>query len=227
MQALANNTIGIKNTALGYQALADSTGNRNIGIGYLAGADLASGNNNIYIGHAGAANESQTIRLGTNQTSTFIAGISGTNVNGANVVVDNNGQLGVVLSSARYKRDIAPLGIRSAGVFQLRPVTFAYRDDAQGAVQYGLIAEEVAAVYPEMVTHAPTGEVQTVRYQDLIPLLLNELQRQHRDTQQRQQTIEWQQRELRELRALVEQRRAAQPAALISGSIDVPSDSIK
>jgi hypothetical protein len=92
-------------------------------------------------------------------------------------------------------------------VFQLRPVTFAYRDDAQGAIHYGLNAKEVAAVYPEMVTHAPTGEVQTVRYQDLIPLLLNELQRQHRDTQQQQQAIEWQQRKLAELRTLLEQRR--------------------
>ena len=207
--ALTDNVTGVKNTALGYQALMNSTGNRNIAIGFQAGVDLATGNNNIYIGHDGAANESLTIRLGTNQTSTFIAGIAGTNVNGSTVMINGNGQLGVVLSSARYKRDIASLGTRSAGVFQLRPVTFAYHDDAPGAIHYGLIAEEVASVYPEMVTHAPTGEVQTVRYQDLIPLLLNELQRQHRDTQQRQQAIEWQKRELAELRALLEQRRAS------------------
>jgi hypothetical protein len=81
-------------------------------------------------------------------------------------------------------------------VLQLRPVTFAYKNDAKGITQYGLIAEEVAAVYPELVTHTPTGEVQGVRYEELIPMLLNELQRQH-------QVLQGQQKELAELRALV------------------------
>ena len=226
--ALQGNISGIKNTALGYEALTDSTGDKNIAIGFQAGADLVSGNNNIYIGNSGAANESLTIRLGTNQTRTFIAGIAPTNVNGVAVMIDANGQLGVALSSARYKRDIAPLGARSAALFQLRPVSFAYHDDAPGITQYGLIAEEVAVVYPELVTHTLTGEVQSVRYQELIPLLLNELQRQHRDIRHRQQAMERQQRELSELRALVEQRREpTQPAALISGSTAVASDSIK
>ena len=227
--ALRNNLTGIKNTALGYQALMDSTGDRNIAIGFRAGADLVSGNNNIYIGHAGAANESLTMRLGTNQTRTYIAGIFGNLVLGTPVMIDANGQLGVALSSARYKRDIAPLGARSAGLFQLRPVTFVYRDDAPGTTQYGLIAEEVAAVYPELVTHSLTGEMQSVRYQELIPLLLNELQRQHRDIQHRQQAMERQQRELGELRALVEQRRgqATQPAAFIPGSTALVSEPMK
>jgi endosialidase-like protein len=202
--ALSSNITGIKNTAVGYQALADSTGSRNIAIGYQAGADLATGNNNIYIGHAGAANESLTMRLGSNQTRSFIAGIAGTNVNGTTVMIDGNGQLGVMLSSARYKRDITSLGTRSAGVLQLRPVSFAYREDAPGVVRYGLIAEEVVSVYPEMVTYTATGEVQSVRYQDLIPLLLNELQRQRRHLEHQQQVIARQHQELGELRATVE-----------------------
>jgi hypothetical protein len=142
------------------------------------------------------------MRLGSTQTHTFIAGVATTGVNGgAVVVIDANGQLGVTLSSARYKRDIAAMGTRSEGVFQLRPVTFAYRDDAQGVTHFGLVAEEVAAVYPDLVTRtAGTGEPQTVRYQELIPMLVNELQRQ-------QHVTEHLQRELAELRSLVGQMR--------------------
>ena len=138
-------------------------------------------------------------------------------------MINANRQLGVALSSARYKRDIAPLGVRSAGVFELRSVIVPYHDDGSGVTQFGLIAEEVAAVYPELVTHSLTGEVQSVRYQELIALLLNELQRQHRDLQQRQQALERQQAELSELRALVEQRRGQppQPASLMTGSTRV------
>jgi hypothetical protein len=90
-------------------------------------------------------------------------------------------EIGIALSSARYKRDIVPMGSRSEKVLELRPVTFAYKDDAPSVERYRLIAEEVAAVYPQLVTHSPTGEVQTVKYQELIPLLLNELQRQRQE----------------------------------------------
>lgn len=137
--------------------------------------------------------------------------------------IDANGRLGTAPSSARYKRDIAAMGTRRGGVLQLRPVTFAYRDDALGETHYGLIAEEVAAVYPELVTHTPTGEVQTVRYPELIPLLLNELQLRRREVQtQRQDLTELpalrhqllqQQRALAELRALLEHRPGTQPTA--------------
>ena len=169
----------------------NSTGNKNIGIGYQAGTTLTSGHNNIFIGNQGAGAESQTIRVGTAQTRTFITGI---HVAGATVMVDGNEQLGVPLSSARYKQDIAPMGNQSEKVLDLRPVTFAYKDDGQHMKHYGLIAEEVAAVYPELVTRTATGEMQTVKYQELIPMLLNELQRQRQDFH----------RELAEVRALLE-----------------------
>jgi hypothetical protein len=96
------------------------------------------------------------------------------------VAIDTaTGRLGIAqVSSARYKQDIAPMGTRSEGLLQLRPVTFAYKDDAQATMHYGLVAEEVAAVFPQLVTYAPTAEVRTVKYQELIPMLLNELQRQ-------------------------------------------------
>ena len=188
--ALDANVTGFGNTAVGSNALSNSHGNKNIGIGYQAGTTLTSGNNNLFIGNQGAGAESQTIRVGTAQTRTFIAGINTAGVSGTAVMVDANGQLGVTLSSARYKRDIAPMGTRSEKVLHLQPVTFAYTDDAQGVTRYGLIAEEVATVYPELVTHTVTGEVQTVKYQELIPMLLNELQRQRQDLAKLQALVE-------------------------------------
>jgi len=213
--ALFMNNTGTKNTAVGSEALNNSTGNKNIGIGYQAGTNLASGHNNIYIGSAGGgSSESQTIRVGTAQSQTFIAGINTAVVSGATVVVNGNGQLGIPASSARYKRDIEAMGTQSEKMLDLRPVTFAYTEDAAGVKHYGLIAEEVATVYPELVTRLATGEVQTVRYHELIPMLLNELQRQRQTLQkqgdllQRQeQVLDRQQQELAELRALAGQGR--------------------
>jgi hypothetical protein len=204
LQALADNTDGAGNTALGRQALQHSTGSQNIAVGHKAGEKLTRGSTNIYLGHPGVDHESKTMRLGSAQTRTFLAGVTTAAVTGTNVLIDANGQLGVPLSSARYKRDIEPLGAHSAGVLQLRPVSFVYTHDVQGERQYGLIAEEVAAVYPELVTHTPEGELQAVRYQELIPLLVNELQRQRHEFQQ---ALERQQQELAALRALVEQQR--------------------
>jgi len=167
--------------------------------------NLTTGHNNIYIGNqGGTGSEFQTIRIGTAQTQTFISGIAGNTsvANAAPVVIDTTtGQLGIVIivSSARYKQDSAPIGAGSDGVLQLRPVTCAYKDDPKHVKHYGLIAEEVAAVYPELVTRAATGEVQAVKYQELIPMLLNELQREHQEVAKLRG-------ELAELRAIVETR---------------------
>jgi len=177
-QALFRNSTGANNTATGANALRNALGTKNIAIGYQAGVTLTNGNNNIYIGNQGAGDEFQTIRIGTAQAQTFIAGIGNASVTGATVEVDTTtGQLGIVTSSARYKQDIAPMGSRSEQVLELRPVTFSYKDDARKVTHYGLVAEEVAVVYPDLVTRTATGEVQTVKYQELIPMLLNELQR--------------------------------------------------
>ena len=196
---------GTKSTAVGSGALLSSTGNKNIGIGYNAGSALTNGHNNIHLGNQGGeSSEFQTMRLGKEQTRTFIAGINTANVSDAPVMIDTTtGQLGIAPSSARYKRDIVPMGSQSDKVLALRPVTFAYRNDAQGTTHYGLIAEEVAAVYQELVTHTATGEVQTVKYQELIPMLLNELQRQRQ--------------ELAELRARVGQERGVETSTTAAG----------
>src|SRR5262249_53130212 len=198
-QALLTNIDGNNNTAVGAKALRKSTGTKNIGIGYQAGVTLTNGNNNIFIGNSGVGDESQTIRIGTAQTSTYIAGISTAGVSGTAVVVDANGQLGITLSSVRYKQDIETMANRSEGLLKLRPVTFVYKDDTTTAPHYGLIAEEVATVYPELVTRTASGEVQTVKYHELIPMLLNELQHEH-------QNVATLKQELAELRALVGSR---------------------
>ena len=145
------------------------------------GVALTTGNKNIYLGHPGADSEWRTMRLGNEQNRTFIAGVNTSAVTGTTVVIDADGLLGIPLSSARYKRDIEAMGARSEGVLKLRPVTFAYKQDGPGVRQYGLIAEEVATVYPEVVTHTAAGEIQAVRYQELIPMLVNEVQRLQRE----------------------------------------------
>ena len=114
-----------------------------------------------------------------------------------------------MLSSARYKRDIRNMGERSRGLRQLRPVTFRYKQDVQGERQYGLIAEEVAKVYPELVTRGAQGEVEAVRYQELIPMLLNELQHQQQTLSVQAAQVSVQAAQLTELRAQNESLRAA------------------
>jgi len=125
----------------------------------------------------GAAAESNAIRIGTQgtQTATFIAGVSGT---AAAVEVSSSGQLGIVMFSARYKRDIRDMGAASTALLKLRPVTFRYRNDPEGIRQYGLVAEEVARVYPGLVSRSADGKVELVNYLTLSAMLLNELQKQ-------------------------------------------------
>jgi post-segregation antitoxin (ccd killing protein) len=196
--ALSSNISRVRNTAVGHEGLSQSTGNKNIGIGFKAGVALTVGNNNIYLGSLGGDSvEYQTMRLGRAQTRTFIAGVATASVDGAPVMIDTTtGQLGIATSSARFKQDVAPMGTRSEKVLDLRPVTFVYKDDAHAVMHYGLIAEVVARVYPELVISTSAGEAQTVKYLELIPMLLNELQRQR-------QTLDRQERELAALRALV------------------------
>jgi hypothetical protein len=158
----------------------NTTGNNNIALGYQAGFSLTTGSNNVDLGNIGIAAESNTIRIGKQgtQSATFIAGISGSPVAGDAVVVSSTGKLGIVVSSARYKRDIRDMGSSSEALLKLRPVTFLYKDDPSQQRQYGLIAEEVARVYPSLISHDADGKVFTVHYHELVPMLLNEVQKQ-------------------------------------------------
>ena len=171
--------------------MKNSTSSNNIGVGSKAGWNIITGSNNIDIGSMGAANDANSIRIGTQgtQRATYIAGIFGTPMSGGgDVVVNSSGQLGVLPSSARYKRDVRSLNNRSQGLWQLRPVTFRYKQDPQGQRQYGLIAEEVARVYPELVVRGDKGEIESVQYRELIPLMLNEMQKQAKETRQQLET---------------------------------------
>ena len=193
-QALYLNATGSYNTAFGPSALFNSNGSNNIALGYEAGFNLKTGSNNIEIGNKGAAGDNKLIKIGTEgtQAKTFIAGIySNTTVSGLAVVIGSNGELGAVSSSERFKTDVEPMAENTARLRQLRPVTFHYKADSQGALRYGLIAEEVAKVYPELVVRDDQGRIDGVRYDELAPMLLNEVQKQaseirHLKRQQRQ-----------------------------------------
>lgn len=186
-ESLLGDVRGSFNTALGDSALNHNVnGSYNVGVGASAGTNISSGSNNIDISNAGTATDTGVIRIGTagTQAATFIAGISGvqTGLTGAAVLVDANGQLGTISSSRRYKEDIEPMGDASERLFQLRPVKFHYKKpDANGQkpVQYGLIAEEVADVFPELTVYNKDGQPESVAYHLLAGLLLNELQKEH------------------------------------------------
>jgi hypothetical protein len=137
--------------------------------------------NNILVANAGVSGDSNTIRLGTqaSHTRTFIAGIHGTTIPvfATPLYINQNGQLGSQASSRRYKERIRDLNDVSQKILQLRPVQFHYKADPDGPVEYGLIAEEVAEVFPQLVLYGPEGEAESVRYDALVPLLVNELTR--------------------------------------------------
>lgn len=187
-QALANNFTGNRNTAFGAFALINATSTRNVALGDSAGYNILTGANNILIGagQKGAADDSGVIRIGTSayQTKTLIAGIRGVTTGSANavpVVIDSKGQLGTVSSSRRFKEDIEPMGSVSERVYALRPVTFRYKqpyEDGSKPVQFGLVAEDVAQAFPELVVYGEDGEPETVRYDLLATLLVNEFHKQ-------------------------------------------------
>lgn len=192
-------TTGTRNVGLGAYALNNNTtGSSNIAIGYDAATNVAAGNGeNIHIGNLGVSSDSGVIRIGTagEQISFFVAGVRGVTT-GSNdavpVLIDSNGQLGTVNSSRRFKEDIQDMGDSTEGLMLLRPVTFRYQKpfaDGSKPMQYGLIAEEVVEVYPELVAYSADGQIETVKYQMLDSMLLNEVQRQRAEIQGLQERL--------------------------------------
>ena len=206
--ALVLNTTGSANTAIGTGALgSNTTGNGNIAVGSAAGHDLTTGNQNIVIGNPNAvAGESNTIRIGgsLSQTRAFIAGIRGVatgNNDAVNVVIDSDGQLGPVSSSRRFKKEIKPMDTASEAILALKPVTFHYKSDKTNRSEFGLIAEEVAKINPDLVVRDENGELYTVRYEAVNAMLLNEFLKEHRAMQEQKATIS-------QLRTMVERQEA-------------------
>jgi hypothetical protein len=189
--AMQGNTTGHDNTAQGFQALnGNSSGSSNVGIGSHAGANVTTGSNNIIVGAnvLGNASDANTIRIGKQgtQKATFIGGIFGTTVSGSTVVVASNGKLGVATSSARFKQGIKPMDKASAAVLKLKPVTFQYKEelDPNKVPQFGLIAEEVEKVNPDLVVRDEDGKVSTVRYEAVNAMLLNEFLKEHQKVEE-------------------------------------------
>ncbi len=172
-----------KNTAIGSGALqSNQNGFNNIALGCASGSKLVSGNNNIYCGNLGSSLESGVIRLGTNTTHTacFIAGITNGLIakKSSSMFVDSAGRVGTVVSSKRFKKNIADLPDKEAELNGLRPVSFNYISEPESDLQYGLIAEEVHKVMPELVIYNDKNEIQSVAYQYLPILLLQQYQKQ-------------------------------------------------
>jgi hypothetical protein len=204
--ALFNNTTGLGNTANGTAALnSNTTGNNNIALGVSAGSSLTIGSNNIDIGNTGIVAEANTIRIGSEfQTRTFIAAIRGVTTGVAdavNVVIDSNGQLGTMSSSRRFKKEIKSMDEASETLLALKPVTFHYKSDKAGTPQYGLIAEEVAEVNPDLVVCDENGEIYTVRYDAVNAMLLNEFLKEHRKNEEQEATIARLQKQIEALAA--------------------------
>jgi len=197
-ESAANLSGSNDDTAIGYHAMVNTTsGGNNIALGSNAGQLLSSGNNNIYIGSDGPlslSSESSTTRIGSSlQTSTYISGIHGfTSASGVAVLINSTGKLGTTTSSIRYKDDVEDMGDATDNLMKLRPVTFRYKHeiDESGLQQYGLIAEEVAKVYPDLVVYKDDGTPETVRYHFINAMLLNEVQKQHRQIEEQQSMIE-------------------------------------
>jgi hypothetical protein len=198
MQALYNNN-GQNNTASGAFALQNNTsGSSNVALGLQAGSNLTTGSNNIVIGAnvLGAAGDANKIRIGKQgtQSATYIAGIYGKSVfsaSGVAVFVDTTGKLGTIKSSARYKKQIRPMDKASEPILDLEPVTFRYKQelDPNGVTQFGLIAEQVEKVSPDLVVRDENGKVETVRYEAVNAMLLNEFLKEHTTVQQQKTEI--------------------------------------
>jgi len=212
--ALGSNTTGFFNTAIGDDALFSNTsGSANIAIGLQAGTLLTTGDHNIDIGNSGIADESGIIRIGATgvQTTTYIAGIAGQTVGtgGSFCYVDNDGKLGVFLSARRFKTDIVDMGAISEALLAMRPVTFRYKPelDKIGIPQFGLVAEEVAQVNPDLVTHDAKGDICTVRYEAINAMLLNEFLKEHKAFLEEQHKVQEQETTItqlkKEMKALV------------------------
>ena len=193
--ALFSNTTGNSNAAAGYDALLNNTtGVGNIALGNFAGSNLTTGNNNIDIGNVGIADEANTIRIGTvgTQTAIYVAGIMGKTVPMSTpVFVNANGQLGTSTSSARFKDRIKPMDKASEAILALKPVTFRYKKelDPKGVPQFGLVAEQVEKVNPDLVVRDANGKVYSVRYEAVNAMLLNEFLKEHKKVEEQQKEI--------------------------------------
>ncbi len=213
--ALFTNTNGNGNTAVGFSALHNNdTGLGNTAIGAFAGSSL-TGNVNICIGEgvSGVSGEDNTIRIGDNLSDTqgdsacYIGGIYNQLGDPGTLTllgIDADGKLATGASSRRFKRDIKPIAEASEAILRLKPVAFHYKGDAKNTPCFGLIAEEVATVNPDLVVRNKKGEIWTVRYEQINAMLLNEFLKEHRKLEEQGALIARQQKQIEKLTAGLE-----------------------
>ena len=213
--ALTFNTTGDHNTANGSSALfINDTGNNNTALGFRAGSNQRTGSNNIYIGAGliGVDGESNTIHIGKNITDTFIDGINGATASGgaAVFVVGEGGKLGTMPSSARFKDEIKPMDKASEAILALRPVSFRYKKevDPQRVAQFGLVAEDVEKINPDLVIRDAQGRPQTVRYEQVNAMLLNEFLKEHREVAELKSTVAEQRKGMEAMAAQLKEQAA-------------------
>jgi hypothetical protein len=182
--SLFNNITGHDNTAIGYQALYNNNGSDNVALGFNAGNFLTSGSGNVCIGYGvlGVAGESNTTRIKNIYSSV---------ATGRAVYVNSDNKIGTVVSSRRFKEQIKPMDKASESILALNPVTFHYKKEIEpdGSVMFGLIAEDVEKVDPDLVTRNEKGEAETVRYDGVNAMLLNEFLKEHRKVQELGSTL--------------------------------------
>jgi Chaperone of endosialidase len=202
--ALGNNTTGSVNVAIGHALSNNTSGGSNVAIGGNAGLNADTGDHNVYIGQGmvGVAGESDSCYI----RSIFARPVEP--VSGVFVVVDSNGKLGTLLSSRRFKHDIKPMDKASEAILALKPVTFHYKSDAKGTPQFGLIAEDVQAVNPNLVVRDKNGELLTVRYEQVNAMLLNEFLKEHKKVQNLEVTVAQQQKGMEVLTAQLKEQAA-------------------
>jgi Chaperone of endosialidase len=181
--ALSNNTTGNSNTAEGFQALgANTTGSYNIALGRDAGRDVTTADDVICIGTVGA-DVSHSCYIGNIFDQPSPSGLA--------VFVNRDGKLGTIMSSMRFKEDIKPMDKASEAILALQPVTFRYKKDFDltGTAQFGLLAEDVAKVNPDLVVRDKEGKPYSVRYDQVNAMLLNEFLKQRKKVEDEQETI--------------------------------------
>src|SRR4029077_8867522 len=197
-QALQFNITGLRNTADGSQALYNTSGSNNVGLGFNAGYNLTSGSNNVCIGSGvlGTAGESNTTRIRNVYASV---------ASGRPVYVNADNKIGTLVSSRRFKEEIKPMDNSSEAILALKPVTFRYKKDVEpnGGIMFGLIAEDVEKVDPELVTRNENGEPETVRYDQVNAMLLNEFLKEHWTVQELKSNAAEQEATIQQLKATV------------------------
>jgi trimeric autotransporter adhesin len=216
--ALYSNAAGSNNTAEGFQALYYNTGSDNVGLGFNAGNSLTTGSGNVCIGSGvlGVANESNTTR---------IRNVYASAASGRAVYVNADNKIGTLVSSRRFKEQIEPMDKASEAILALKPVTFHYKKEIEsgGSVMFGLIAEDVEKVDPDLVTRNEKGEAETVRYEAVNAMLLNEFLKEHRKVEEQQATITELKKELQANAARQQKQIEALTAGLqkVSAQIEV------